>query len=1006
MRSSKISPTPRDRTGGFTLAAVLVVMAAILLLTVGLLALVGIERKTARSYVDVKRAEWMAESGMEDFRVKLRNLTDNDEYLVISQEDDDPTDAAKVEGGKDRLEYLYVARPQGGGDSVDYQVTPLFSTADITEDVTDLKELQGVSTLRDEETADFETLPWADEARVNWVEVENDDDEVVGRYAYWVEDLQGRVNLDGGGDDWDTDALTRNQWPFPAPGVPVNVDGPGIEMNLNVLDPAVADAEEPSDLGDRLVDGRPLMVSPKSTLAGAGFLPPLVRDEVTGRLSDESADAVERGVTPKAMPYEERPVIPHAPGIQESMAGRPKLNLNELLAQSTDSAIQAFKGQIEDSLPEFEKRAGGFPDDYLGTLAAGALDYADADSAPIIKAGVRGLDANPLLSEIFMQIHFRGLKLTDSRKSLLWTIKVYAELWNMTNQRVTGNARISYENGLSTSGIGSLPQGQRFDDPRLLDNPDRTTHTLTKEGGRYWSLPIPIDLQPDQYVTNNFVTVDYEIDVGPRYGPGSVFIDEFTLFEELGAAGMSLRWNEEEIDRVDKIIRYSVSGEGEKSDLNFEATVPRYVTKAAIPGHSYGQYRDFVDNMGDPRISYYLRSQRWALGLNAYPGNASPNRRNVRRWSIYDKDGPNKSTVYGRVLPSEWPDGGHNSQVGTWSISGDDSVEPTSAKMIGTLPALEEGTAPQRISNAGRFYSATELGRVFDPVMWEPSYGKDKAQATSSLLAGSITEDRWPRVNTTSTASSEYGGGTTLCIGNPENPAFNNPSQHAARLLDLFHAGNPRAQDRDDYEGPLVTIDGKININTASRDALRVVAAGLLGQDKQLSRVVRTSHRGAPYMMPTVGNIEMGVPTDQKAADIVADAIIDARPITSAYDLARVEQKGYNHPDDAAQEQDGHELFGNRNLYELGPKIEWSDAAAEELFARMYESTTVRSRNFRVWVVGQALAPKGRDSTSKPRVLAESRKVFTVFADPGERTPEGEIDIHQYRPTIVNENDF
>ena len=59
--------TERQKTQseGFTLAAVLVVMAAMLLMAVGVMAVVGIERKTARSYVDSKRAEWVARAGMD-----------------------------------------------------------------------------------------------------------------------------------------------------------------------------------------------------------------------------------------------------------------------------------------------------------------------------------------------------------------------------------------------------------------------------------------------------------------------------------------------------------------------------------------------------------------------------------------------------------------------------------------------------------------------------------------------------------------------------------------------------------------------------------------------------------------------------------------------------------------------------------------------------------------------------------------------------------------------------
>ncbi len=62
---------------------------------------------------------------------------------------------------------------------------------------------------------------------------------------------------------------------------------------------------------------------------------------------------------------------------------------------------------IRAALPDFDQRKGGFPEDYVKTLAANAIDYADADSDPTLKANeYRGLDAYPLLSEIALQVNY------------------------------------------------------------------------------------------------------------------------------------------------------------------------------------------------------------------------------------------------------------------------------------------------------------------------------------------------------------------------------------------------------------------------------------------------------------------------------------------------------------------------------------------------------------------------------------------------------------------------
>ena len=58
-------------------------------------------------------------------------------------------------------------------------------------------------------------------------------------------------------------------------------------------------------------------------------------------------------------------------------------------------------------------------------------------------------------------------------------------------------------------------------------------------------------------------------------------------------------------------------------------------------------------------------------------------------------------------------------------------------------------------------------------------------------------------------------------------------------------------------------------------------------------------------------------------------------------------------------------------------------------------------------MVGQALAPSlSRKKNADPEVLAESRKVFTVFADPGQRTSSGAINPKNVRLTLLHENDF
>jgi hypothetical protein len=382
--------------------------------------------------------------------------------------------------------------------------------------------------------------------------------------------------------------------------------------------------------------------------------------------------------------------------------------------------------------------------------------------------------------------------------------------------------------------------------------------------------------------------------------------------------------------------------------------------------------------MGDPRMAYYNEAPQ---DPNLYPGNYSPNRRTIRWESIYKSDGNTKPKVHGRVLPSEWPDGGHNSFYGSNGFQTTDvMVLPDDPRFFTSLPNPRREEAPMRLSNRGRFFSATELGRVYDPVMW------NIAMPPGPGLP-------WGDVTLNTLASPDFGGGNTLRIGRPEHPRFAAaPGMHAARLLDLFHAGLSGGAEDTRANSPFVMILGHVNINTATRDTLKALIAGPLTMDPLIGRRTTENHETNVRMAPPVQLLDSE--TRELPSERVVDAIMRSRPFASPADLAMV------------RDASGELIFGNRSLFALGTKIQWTDSAAEELFARAYEASTVRSRNFRVWVVGQSLAPLPAGSTSPPQILADVRKVFTVFADPGLRDDDGTLNPANARVEVLYENNF
>ena len=989
-------PTARLQAPGFTLPAVMIVAVAMLILAIGLLSIIGIERKTARSFADAKRAELAARAGLEDFRAVLRTETANDDFLVIGGTPDRvPEDDLEVPP------HLFIARGSGGGENVDYRYLPLFSTTELPPDFKQLRapEIETADTGDDEFTS-IAGPPWLDKPRVAWIPIEDGKGEVVARYAYWVEDLQAKLDAKTAGNvDGNDSAHARTPYPFPAAGLnpePLADDEPKLDrVAIHVLDP---DATEEGDgnLVRRVIDGRPVMISPESILAATGEEAPIERED-NGLLSDPVAAALERSASPVIEHYDERPTVPFAAGISADAAGKPKLNLNELLGQSRDSAVSEFAGWIDTALPDFEQRKGGFPEDYLQTLAANAFDYADRDNDPTVRQGsYRGLDGYPLVSEYMLSLTWDDVSRQDGRTFVTVIVELFSEFWNMTDQPVEGAVQLSYETQY-TMALGAIPDID-LGDASLLSDPDVTVTNFVKEGDAYWSPSQTISLLPNEYRVVKMGEARFKFDAGPA----SLFVPSplEVMNDDQLTSGYQLRWNGEVVDfargkqrRYDQLLYYPGNNSTNSSQK----------VSATIPGHSYKLKTEaYINNMGDPRMSMYLDAPQDA---NSWPQNYSPNRRTIRWGSIYSSDSAAKRRHYGRVLPAEWPDGGHNSAYGSNSFfTTDRRTRPDDKRFFNGLPTPVREQAPLRLSNLGRFYSATELGRTYDPIMWYPTYGnldgspgsggRDTGTLNSSNPTLPTSRTSWPDVELTSPLSTSNGGGNTLRIGRAEHPRFEQAGLHAAHMLDIFHAGEGTSDEAKLREGDLVSIAGNVNLNTAGADALRALAAGMLVQDPLLSQTTSTNHQTSSLMAQPTFPLKLGTPARAKIADRVAEAIIRSRPFASAADLA------------SARDDGDEPVFGNKEMYSQKTRIEWTDSAAEEVFARIYDSSTLRSRNFRIWVIGQAVAPARRGSGGKLEVLSESKKVFTVFADPGERDEDGMIDPATYRPRVIHENDF
>jgi hypothetical protein len=1139
-------------SGGFTLVMTLSILAAVTILVVGLFSIVARERKTSTSFDAVEQADLAVQAGLEQAGALLKQALLDENGIIMAvptapwitdeEVEQDSDGVLQKETGRESRAALVAANFTPNVSSLaggSWRYVPLVSGVATSEqqgeippdsELADLKEMVrpampgafvngdaifkmdpvgSVPTpeeLRDlkhqvQRLTKFE--PWLRTPSAYWVELtrpvtpedppEEDGETVASRFCFYVEDLQGLVNLGTAGNvDTGTPDVTpvtglhsrqelklamnvRAGYPRQLLGfhaVPgLNVTDPlkplRNQMSLHTLLQPNVDSQTGAlginarlvTLNQRLVGLRSMMFSPdmwreavlvpdtemqwagmeEATLSRryeAGASVPVGR--YAGELIDSVMGRLERNVTAGLQGYDELALIPYEPGI--SGGGQRKLNLNAALnriekaananERATRSAqeVNTIAAHVQLRLPQFAAaRAGGYPFPgapravpasqttapiraaaYLRCLSAGLLDYADTDahpnmdgnpmSEPGATTGVdayptyRGMDSFPVVTEQWQRYRLEPA----SNGTVRYSISSYLELWNMTNQEIAGSVAAVFEcNGFLTAGfVAGETVVQAVDRYGVSGQPGELSGV---KGGR-WHKAVNLNppLRPNEYRVVKFEDIVMQF---PRL-PGAV---ESVIFKGSTAdADNDFRsryrlayqpLGMQEFRVVDQPL-WPV----DRNPRTVSASV-RQKFNTTNPGSGYGNRlaREFINNIGDPRAAFFVCDRQHLI---SYPDDSSPGGRNVREADI-------RATLFGETRVNLWPDGGHNSPAPPNSPGNENRVpDDPSFRLFGASGQLVERDAQkyvQVISNRGRFFSLTELGHVFDPLMWDPDGGSETSLPTYAQFANI-------RPGGGATLSHRFCGGTTLRMGRPEHDRFrpdfaafpqagrpNTRGTSATALLDLFHCGKPTSGVESELIGDLVRIEGQININTATRDALRVALAGRLVMDPQLKF---RSQDGAPNVA-----VELQPPTSQDAAgsssstaahaDLLAELIIRNRPYVSAAQLpekvlmptaAELAQRPLPREIQVANVRgrvlvDGQPVMGAtvRGSDDRSIEPEWNDAAAEEAFARIFNSATVRSRNFRVVVAGQAVR-KTRSGLTK--VLATRSRLYHVFIRP------------------------
>ncbi len=859
---------------GIALPMALMSIGALLMLMVGMLMVIGLERKTARSYSDTTRAELALESGLANALAVISEISSRDDSLVFRIDDPNQPQLASDQRPLGYREQFFTYGELFENDA--WQAIPLFSAApretlgdrqiDARELTEKLSEYAATVEPLISITKHDQNIP-----RAQWTELPTDpetpNDQTI-RFAFWIEDLSGRIDAK--------------------------------HVGKEIRDPGISTAE--LDLST--------IIHPQTS---SGMTPPVIdekRDQL--RTSASLRSFLDEITVSRIEPYiaylpvytAPKKMIPHGFGYQD--AGQPAPDLNQLISSAN---VSELTDHIARNLPYFSMRRGGFPasEDYLKYLAASIIDYADKDNNATIGTGYRGIDSYPFVNELFDR--YEWVASSDGNVNI--KVETFVELWNPSQLAISGEIRFTNVNR------------------HKINIPPAAEHEFISVEFP----PLTITMPPNGFLV---IPIGEHIHAFPQ----GAFMPSQLNFTETIESNFSLKWNNREIDfargglqRTTGILR---AGSGERKWKG-----------NASPAHDTR-----IGQFGDPRASIYINSP---IIANSYDANSNWGGRALKHGIAATKP----TLPYAEVRISQWPDSGSSTLPGVRPVG--DQRRPGVISIMnsngtpyisGAYPANQPDRAPAFISNSGRYDSLCELGNIYDPAQWSDVHSRN------------------------STASPRAGGGFSLAIGRPEFLAFDTEGQRAAQLIDLFSLSpeNP----------PSYPNARRININTAPREVLRCLIAGVSLKADPL----------APDASPRY---------DESIGDLFADCVISHRnisPLRGYSDLNLMRSEPFEMRDESNLEHTP--FFGNSDYIEQVPSvidndnpndlIEWDDAGREELMRKVMDLVTFQSKTFRIVVAGEVLSKSGKR-------LARATREYHFTIEP-ERDANGQA-IPNGKPRIT-----
>ena len=884
---------------------------------VALMQSAGEDRTASRSAVNIMRAQLAAEAGAGMAAGLLASQMTNDHFIVVAN--------------TNRQLFVGNGSDQPAGT---FAYTPIFSTvASISSAVTPIVTAGMPSTnVSGGTNLSITNLPGGlavASPAVSWVYL-TESNSITGvrtnaRFAFWVEDLSGKLDLSVVGTNTTAAAARRPTGTNPA------------EIALwAVFNSNAVSATASGGAGNDLILARSNLFTPATARLASTTV-------TTNMLGGFAVNLRHDTNEPEVIPF----------GFGYADQGKPKYNLNSYI---NVGGVAALADIINKNLTNFGARGGAMSSsDYMNNIAASIVDYADSDDVPTADKPddptYFGIENIPWPSELFDAIKFKNY-VSGPPAQIRIDLKDFVEVWNMGNKAIAAGTSIYISNSydlMLTFTNPSIPNGvgagvsfkQNLKD--LLDADNGNAPNWTS----YRAFTLPNDLPPSGYAV---LESDKAINKTSHRTLGANIPDDNWVAYAKTNAFAKAAWRvliPKETETGTMTFRAKSGGQVvQKSTgrwpgyIRFENTTGLQMGGSPADTFIFGNPIGFasqtasssagtapVHSGGDPRAQFFLSAALRAQAYNNPSGYASPGGRNWEKANIARYPESEVNPV------KYWPDNGHtnNSDRGQNATSYGDS--PLS---FSNTPATNNWVIFR--NDTGSFSNILELGNIYDPLQWSDQSGS--GVATQPGL--------WTNLTTAASPDARFGGRNTLRVGRWEFSKFNTNGQRASQLLDLFAVGPSGGS------GSVTNrIPGRININTASTNVLRALAAGVANSTD-------------PALAP--GSTNFFVPTNVVSAFVTGVANRTAqKPFFSASELSTLSTNTN------AAVWPSSAVFGNSNVAGVQ---EWNDRAAEEWFAKIYPLATVRSRNFLVYAVGQTLQP------GTTNVVSTAKAVFQVYIRP------------------------